>query len=115
MRNGLAATALTILAVSFTLSARAADFDGAGALAQPVDGVACPFEDWGPAIDLPWASVWLGHFAGGRFLRTAAGPLLDWRDQKMCFPSRLACDRWIQAQKAAFHRPEGDWTCLPIR
>ncbi|WP_026595470.1 hypothetical protein [Methyloferula stellata] len=81
----------------------------------PPDGAPCVFEDWGPTISLPWPSIWLGHFAGGRFVNTAYGRTLDWYDEKVCFPSRAACNRWISGQRRALHHPEGDWTCLPIR
>jgi len=81
----------------------------------PVDGVSCVFQDWGPAISLPWRSVWLGHFSGGRYERTAEASVLDWKDEKVCFPSKASCGRWISANRHAFHHPEGYWTCLPIR
>jgi hypothetical protein len=112
-----------VIAAMFGLSAnsgQAADIDIMTAadlpgLYPPVDGVPCIFEDWGPTINLPWPSVWLGHFAGGRFVPAAGGPVLDWQDQKVCFPSKASCNRWISANHRAFHTPEGDRTCLPIR
>ncbi|MGA7384265.1 MAG: hypothetical protein WBW81_06120 [Methylocella sp.] len=76
---------------------------------------------WAPpaatAEDLPWASVWLGHFSGGRhFVVDGYGQILiDWRDDKVCFPSRQMCQAWIAALRRAYHRPEGYWTCLLLR
>jgi hypothetical protein len=84
-------------------------------VAPPSAGVPCIFEDWGPTIALPWPSIWLGHFAGGHFIKTAYGPFLEWKDEKVCFPSKAWCNRWIATNRRIFHRPEGDWTCLPIR
>jgi hypothetical protein len=83
--------------------------------ASPAVGVPCAFEDGGPTIALPWPSVWLGHFSGGRFIQAAYGRALDWQDEKVCFPSRASCSRWISQQRHAFHNPEGFWTCLMIR
>lgn len=85
-------------------------------------GVACqvgaPF--WAPpaatAEDLPWASVWLGHFSGGRHFEDGNGQtFIDWRDDKVCFPSRQMCQAWIASLRRAYHRPEGYWTCLLLR
>ncbi|HET6377681.1 MAG TPA: hypothetical protein VFG05_05160 [Methylocella sp.] len=85
-------------------------------------GVPCnagaPF--WAPiratAAMLPWQSVWLGHFSGGRPYPAGNGvTLIDWRDEKFCFPSRRACDRWIADLRQAYHDPEGYWTCLVLR
>jgi len=98
-------------------SAQAADLGAPAVLTAPVaaDGVPCVFEESGPDIVLPWSSVWLGHFSGGRFVQTAAGNMLDWHDHKMCFPSRASCNRWVRDQQNYFHRPEGYTTCLMIR
>ncbi|HEX3496112.1 MAG TPA: hypothetical protein VHT02_02895 [Methylocella sp.] len=88
----------------------------------PENGVPCsigaPF--WEPpaatAEDLPWASVWLGHFSGGRHFKDAIGQtFIDWRDDKVCFPSRHKCQAWIASLRRAYHRPEGYWTCLLLR
>ncbi len=81
----------------------------------PTEGVPCVFEEGGPDIVLPWRSVWLGHFSGGRFAPAAYGTELNWKDEKVCFPSQGSCNRWISANRRAFHHPEGFWTCLPIR
>jgi len=103
-------------------SAEAADLGGPAVVSPavvmapvPAEGVPCVFEESGPAIVLPWQSVWLGHFSGGRFVRTSTGPMLDWQDHKMCFPSRASCNRWVHGQRAYFHRPEGYTTCLMLR
>lgn len=86
------------------------------------EGVPCnagaPF--WEPiratAAILPWRSVWLGHFSGGRPYPAGDGvTLIDWRDEKFCFPSRRACNRWIAELRRAYHDPEGYWTCLVLR
>jgi hypothetical protein len=112
----LRAAALTLMASATMASAQAADYSGPVILAPvETDGVPCIFEDYGPVIDLPWPSVWLGHFSGGHFVDSAYGPVLDWHDEKVCFPSKASCNRWIGANRRALHNPEGDWTCLPIR
>jgi hypothetical protein len=69
-----------------------------------------------PMEDLPWASVWLGHFSGGRRFDDVYGrTLVDWRDDKLCFPSRQKCQAWIAGLRRAYRRPEGFWTCLLLR
>ncbi|MGB6177131.1 MAG: hypothetical protein WBF43_12530 [Methylocella sp.] len=85
-------------------------------------GVACSVGApvWAPpaatAEDLPWASVWLGHFSGGRHFEVGDGQtFIDWRDDKLCFPSRQKCQAWIAGLRQAYHRPEGFWTCLLLR
>jgi hypothetical protein len=68
------------------------------------------------AAVLPWPSVWLGHFSGGRPYCGACGvTLIDWVDEKVCFPSRSVCQAWIAGMRRAFHHPEGYWTCLLLR
>jgi hypothetical protein len=85
-------------------------------------GVPCsagaPF--WAPlaatAAVLPWPSVWLGHFSGGRPYTDGTGRrLVDWRDEKLCFPARQQCQAWVRGLRRAYHRPEGYWTCLLLR
>jgi hypothetical protein len=85
-------------------------------------GVPCsagaPF--WAPpaatAAELPWRSVWLGHFSGGRPYQDAFGlTLVDWLDEKVCFPSQGACHSWVNNLRRAYHRPEGYLTCLLLR
>ncbi|MGH6813977.1 MAG: hypothetical protein ACREDM_17115 [Methylocella sp.] len=85
-------------------------------------GVACQVGApvWAPpaatAEDLPWTSVWLGHFSGGRRFEAGNGQtLIDWRDDKLCFPSRQKCQAWIAGLRRAYRRPEGFWTCLLLR
>jgi hypothetical protein len=113
--------------LSFCAASRAADSaSGAGASAAGEDpasvGIACsigaPF--WAPpaatAEDLPWASVWLGHFSGGRRFAYGWGQtFIDWRDEKRCFPSRERCQTWIAGLRRSYHRPEGFWTCFLLR
>jgi hypothetical protein len=75
---------------------------------------------WAPpaatAEDLPWASVWLGHFSGGRRFEAGNGlTVIDWRDEKVCFPSRRLCQAWVRGLRRAYRRPEGFWTCLLLR
>lgn len=103
----------TLATVAFALPAQAADLDRYGARpALPVDGVPC--ED--PEVQT-FASVWLGHFTGGysHYLGRGESIVLDWRDEKLCFPSRGTCNRYVSALRRDFHRPEGYFTCLPIR
>ncbi|MDQ6868992.1 MAG: hypothetical protein M3178_11530 [Pseudomonadota bacterium] len=85
-------------------------------------GVACSIGApvWAPpaatAEDLPWASVWLGHFSGGRPFEAGNGQtFIDWRDDKRCFPARQKCQAWIAGLRRAYRRPEGFWTCLLLR
>jgi hypothetical protein len=81
-------------------------------------GVTCSIAArvWAPAEDLPWASVWLGHFSGGRGFEGGSGQIfIDWRDDKLCFPSRQKCQAWIAGLRRAYRRPEGFWTCLLLR
>ncbi len=75
---------------------------------------------WAPpaasAEDLPWASVWLGHFSGSRRFEDGNGQtFIDWLDAKVCFPARRACQAWIAGLRRAYYRPEGFWTCLLLR
>ena len=88
----------------------------------PENGVPCSIGApvWAPptatAEDLPWASVWLGHFSGGRRFGGGNGQtFVDWRDEKVCFPSRQTCLAWIAGLRRAYRRPEGFWTCLLLR
>ncbi len=85
-------------------------------------GAACPVGTpvWAPPAatmeDLPWASIWLGHFSGGRHFEDGNGQtLVDWRDDKLCFPSRQTCQAWIAGLRRANRRPKGFWTCLLLR
>lgn len=78
----------------------------------PADGVPCESPETS-AFD----SVWLGHFTGGYSHHLGPGlpVVLDWRDDKLCFPSRRSCDRYMSVMRRDFHHPEGYFTCLPIR
>ncbi|MGH6867901.1 MAG: hypothetical protein ACREDA_03295, partial [Methylocella sp.] len=68
------------------------------------------------AEDLPWASVWLGHFSGGRRFQDGYGQtFVDWRDDNLCFHSRQKCQAWIAELRRAYRHPEGYWTCLLLR
>jgi hypothetical protein len=69
------------------------------------------------AEELPWRSVWLGHFSGGRPYKDAyfGLTLIDWLDVKICFPARRACEAWVKGLRHAYNRPEGYWTCLLLR
>lgn len=62
-------------------------------------------------------SVWLGHFSGGFSHYTGPGGVIitDWRDEKLCFPTRASCRRFIGSMRRDYHQPEGYTTCLPIR
>lgn len=106
--------------LSLFSGAHAADWARGDDLA--VVGVPCraggPF--WAPLLPtaevLPWSSVWLGHFSGGRpYIDPYGQTLVDWRDEKICFPSRAACQSWMREMRRAYHRPEGFWTCLILR
>jgi hypothetical protein len=107
--------------LSFCDASRAADWTP-GPGGEDLAGVPCkvggPF--WGPILPtaeiLPWASVWLGHFSGGRPYADPYGQILiDWHDEKICFPSRAACQSWMRDMRRAYHQPEGFWTCLILR
>jgi hypothetical protein len=107
--------------LSFCGAGHSAD-SASGAASPAAVGVVCsvgaPF--WAPpaatAEELPWVSVWLGHFSGGRHFENLNGQtFVDWRDDKVCFPSRQMCQAWIAFLRRAYHRPEGFWTCLLLR
>ena len=101
---------LALIAGLASTAARAADLGFAPAPER--DGVPCESDE-----TKSFDSVWLGHFSGG--YSHALGPglpiVLDWRDEKLCFPSRGSCTHHINVMRREFHRPEGDFTCLPIR
>jgi len=66
--------------------------------------------------DVPMRDVWLGHFAGGRWLRDPYGAkVIDWRDEHVCFSSLARCQSWQKSMGAAFSRIEGYRTCVRIR
>jgi hypothetical protein len=126
-RDGKIAAALRgrPLPTRLLLIAAILGFCGAGHAAgggRPSIGAACSVGApvWSPPVataeDLPWASVWLGHFSGGRRFEDGNGQtLIDWRDDNLCFASRQKCQAWIAGLRRAYHRPEGFWTCLLLR
>lgn len=101
------------------LPGSAADLPETPAAEYSVCSLGLQFEPGVPtAKDLPFQHVWYGHFTGGRPFeaKDAQGRILiDWVDQRVCFPSKPSCDAWISQQRQAFHHPEGFWTCLPLR
>ena len=118
----LAASVLLGLAAFLSVPARAADFAEGPLATAPHEGVACsigqPF--WVPSREtaetLPWPSVYLGHFSGGRpYLAADGQTLVDWRDEYVCFPSRAQCREWVRDSYRAYHRPEGYRACLFLR
>ena len=114
MRQALARLMFVAGSIVATVgNAPAADLGVAvGSLTADAAGVECE----SPAA-AAFPSVWLGHFTGGysRDLGPGLPVVLDWRDEKLCFPSRRTCDRYIRIMRRDFHRPEGYFTCLPIR
>jgi hypothetical protein len=77
----------------------------------PSDGPNC-----GVLAHVPMRDVWLGHFAGGRWVRDPFGAKwIDWRDDHVCFASLGGCQSWQKSMRAAFHRLEGYRTCVRIR
>jgi hypothetical protein len=75
------------------------------------DGIACD------AGLLPWRSVWYGHFSGGNatYVPNSPAALVDWHDEKLCFPSRRDCLRWERGERRLYSGIHGDWTCLLLR
>lgn len=122
VRPRTGATALAAAMSFIAAAASAADLaapEGPPLVSEDV-GVACtlddPFAHAATAEALPWASVWLGHFSGGRPFSDGTGRILvDWRDEKVCFASRALCEAWIAARRRSYSDPEGDWTCLFLR
>ncbi len=77
----------------------------------PSDGPNC-----GALAHVPMRDVWLGHFAGGRWVRDPYGAkVIDWRDEHVCFSSLGGCQSWQRSMRAAFNRVEGYRTCVRIR
>lgn len=75
------------------------------------EGIACD------AGQLPWRSVWYGHFSGGTALYAPNSPAaqINWQDEKLCFSSRRECLHWQHAERRAYHDVHGNWTCMPLR
>jgi hypothetical protein len=104
-----------LAAASIATAVRGADF----AEGPESVGAACSIgaPPWAPPVTaetLPWRSVWLGHFSGGRPDPYLFGRI-DWRDELVCFPSKASCRRWAAELRRAYHKPEGYWTCLLLR
>lgn len=109
----LIAAAAFLVVIGAAAGARAADLDVYRVIpALPTDGVPCE----SPEVQA-FPSVWRGHFTGGysHYLGPGHTIALDWRDETLCFPSRGTCGGHIAAMRRDFHRPEGYFTCLPIR
>ena len=98
---------------------------GAADLIAPGPDLVVP----GPAVSLDsgvpcddpvvqsFPSVILGHFTGGysHYLGEGGPIVLDWRDERLCFPDKRSCNHHISEMRRDFHRPAGYFTCLPIR
>ena len=116
MRGGNPVSALLGTAALLALSAAAcsaADLRGYSRFPiPPADGVPCE-----SPVAKGFDSVWLGHFSGGysHYIGVGGPIVLDWRDEKLCFPSQRTCNRYMAEMRRDFHRPEGYFTCLPIR
>ena len=82
------------------------------ALDLPGEGVPC-----GAPVVRSFPSVWQGRFQGGysHYVGEGGPVVLDWRDERLCFPDRGSCRRHIADMRRDFHKPEGYFTCLPIR
>ena len=113
-----------IACFSFASLGHAADFTASPPPGEYLQGPGVPCSIgapiWAPpsttAAELPWRSVWLGHFSGGRPYSDGYGhTLIDWRDEKFCFPERRQCQAWVRELRQDYHRPEGYWTCLLLR
>ena len=102
---------LVLGAAASAAPAQAADL---GIARAPLVAEGLPCE--APAVQA-FDSVWYGHFSGGysHYLGPGESIVLDWRDEKLCFPTKASCDRYMRVMRRDFHRPEGYFTCLPIR
>jgi hypothetical protein len=122
LRRLAGAAALAAVVSAPEATATAADIagsEGPSGIPQGA-GVVCtlndPFALAASAATLPWPSVWLGHFSGGRPYADGTGrTLVDWRDEKVCFETKAQCDAWIAHLRRSYSDPEGDWTCLFLR
>jgi hypothetical protein len=104
---------LILASLVLAISAGAAQAAGSD-IGRPLifgDGIACD------ARLLSWRSVWYGHFSGGtaRYAPNSPAALVDWHDDKLCFPSRRECLRWQKAERRHYHQIKGDWACLLLR
>ena len=61
--------------------------------------------------------MWQGRFQGGfsHYVGEGGPVVVDWRQERLCFPDRGSCRHYIADMRRDFHRPEGYFTCLPIR
>jgi len=107
-----------LIGASFAAPARSADY---GYPPPPPEefSVACDvgWAGWYTLLPAYWTSVWMAHFSGGvSYYNQALGvEELVWLDQKRCFPSYRACMTWVTSLRREYHRPEGYWTCMPLR
>ena len=70
----------------------------------------------GVVAHVPMRDLWLGHFAGGRWVRDIYGAkVMDWRDEHVCFPSLVGCQSWQRSMGMTFNRIGGYRTCVRIR
>jgi hypothetical protein len=110
-----------LLGIGVTASARAADYAAYTPRhpPSPAAGVPCDvgWAGWHTLLPAWWTSAWLGHFSGGlsHYDYERGEVALLWGDEKRCFPSSGACNAWVSALRQKFHRPEGYWTCMPLR
>ena len=115
LSNALNARLMIAAALLSTLSAvpvHAADLAPYARQPLATYGVACE----GPEAQ-SFPSVYLGHFTGGASQYSGPGGsiFLDWRDEKLCFPTSRTGNRWVTSMRRDFHHPEGYYTCLTIR
>ena len=68
------------------------------------------------AQDYTVPGLWLGHFTGGRLVKTAGyQPDLEWKDLYSCFPTRASCQRWLRDSHRVFSGVDGWKTCVALR
>jgi hypothetical protein len=122
VRRFLGPLALAASVTFWTGAGQAADItEPLGPETMPEDaGVVCtlndPFSLAATAASLPWRSVWLGHFSGGRPYSDGFGRIyIDWRDEKVCFASEAACRAWLRELRKHYSDPEGWVTCMLLR
>ena len=99
----------------FHIAPRPRQFDAAPAPAG--QGLRSGGPDCAVALDQPhWRAVWLGHFAGGRYVAgETTRRALDWQDQYYCFRSQGACQSWQRSMRLTYRSVEGYRTCVSIR
>ena len=110
----VASSAVLAIALGGTLLGAPSQAADLGLARAPLAAEGLPCES--PEVKA-YPSVWYGHFSGGysHYLGPGESIVLDWRDEKLCFPTRGVCDRYMRVMRRDFHRPEGYFTCLPIR